>query len=209
MKEGDVIVTPSTSMDEFMSKLDQVEKKKLALNEKEEGEEAGPEDPRLFNAPRMTLDSIDPLYKSYYFEELLGRAKLREEEEQDRLRRARDKFLILLSELRKIKADSTWDYFIKKYDKEPEFKQLGAEEAKPLFEDYVANLAKRKAEKKEEEEEEGVISDSDSQERRHREKKSSKRRHEDDTSDEERKKKKKDKQSKDSKKRDRSTDRSP
>lgn len=110
------MVTTTTSMDEFMSKLAHVEKKRLAMSEKEEGEDA-PEDARPAKDPRMTLDSIDALYKSYYFEELLGRAKLREEEEQERLKRAREKFLILLSELRKIKADSTWDYFLKKYDK--------------------------------------------------------------------------------------------
>ena len=63
-------------------------------------------------------------YRKLFFLELVSRAKQREEEEAERLTRAKDKFAALLRHLRKIDADTTWEAFLSKYDQEPEYKAV-------------------------------------------------------------------------------------
>jgi hypothetical protein len=96
----------------------------------------------------VRLAALDADLVAAAFEELVGRVKARESEDAERRRRNRDRFASMLRHLRKLGADTTWDAFVSDYDREPEFKALGADDARPLFDEYVAKL-KRKAEKRE------------------------------------------------------------
>ena len=75
---------------------------------------------------KCPINLIEILCRSVYFQELVGRAKLREEEEVERHRRAKDKFASMLRHLRKVTEVTTWDEFVAAYDQEPEFKAVSS-----------------------------------------------------------------------------------
>ncbi len=66
----------------------------------------------------------DCSFRLLYFEELLGRAKLKEEEDLERKKRAKEKFSSMLRHLRKLDADTTWEQFVADYEREPEFRMV-------------------------------------------------------------------------------------
>ena len=49
---------------------------------------------------------------------------MREEEELERHRRAKDKFASMLRHLKKVGTQTTWEEFVADYDQEPEFKAV-------------------------------------------------------------------------------------
>eukprot|EP00798_Chlamydomonas_sp_ICE-L_P030495 gene30495-35513_t len=115
-------------------------------------------------AGQEVIKKMEASYMHTYFEELVGRARLREEEEADRKRRYKDKLGSLIRHARPtVTASTTWEDFLKSNEQEPEIKTLGIEESKAVFEEYLLKLH-RKAEKRRKHERSG--SDSEEEGRR-------------------------------------------
>ncbi|KAJ9533372.1 hypothetical protein QJQ45_026392 [Haematococcus lacustris] len=86
-----------------------------------------------------------------WFEEQQGRARLLEEQEAARQKKARERFGSLLRHARGLGPASTWEDFVADHEKDKDFKEVGSEVAHTMFDDYISKLREKAAAKQVEE----------------------------------------------------------
>jgi len=93
------------------------------------------------------LGKIDSNFKRAWFEELHGRARAEEEAAEGRRKRARERFASFLRHVRGMGPTTEWEQFEKDNEKDKEFKDVGPEAARQMFDEYQGKLRERAAAK--------------------------------------------------------------
>ncbi|KAI8462428.1 MAG: hypothetical protein J3K34DRAFT_527752 [Monoraphidium minutum] len=84
-------------------------------------------------------------FRRVYYEEAVGGARLKAEEAERRRRRSRDAFGSFLRHARGLYADTPWGEFEGAFKDEPEFKEVGEEVAKEMFDEFVEKLKRKES----------------------------------------------------------------
>ncbi|XP_031377807.1 pre-mRNA-processing protein 40A isoform X2 [Punica granatum] len=124
------------------------------------------------------LDNLGhPLISEINLEELLERAKEKEEKEAKKRQRIADDFTRLLHTFKEITLSSTWEECKPLVEESYEFKSVGEESsAKEIFEEYIAHLQEKAKEKERKREEEKVRKEKEREEKEKRKDKERKER---------------------------------
>lgn len=79
--------------------------------------------------PATYIDFVLRIRSRAFFDEALGRAKLRAVEEAERRRKGRDKFASFLRHARGLREDTEWESFAAQNEKEPEMRMVSSDRA--------------------------------------------------------------------------------
>ncbi|MEW5316690.1 MAG: hypothetical protein WDW38_008043 [Sanguina aurantia] len=113
----------------------------------------------FFTALEPAAEQVKSVHESNiraFFDESLGRAKLRAAEEAERRRKGRDKLASFLRHARGLREDTEWESFAALNEKEPEMRMLPPGETQEMFEEFVAKLKAKAADRARERGEDAV-----------------------------------------------------
>ncbi|KAM0951753.1 putative WW domain, FF domain, WW domain superfamily, FF domain superfamily protein [Dioscorea sansibarensis] len=126
------------------------------------------------------LKGISDINLKLVFEELLERAKEKEEKEAKKRQRLADKFSDLLYSIKEITVTSIWEECKSLFEDSEEYKSIGEEGfAKDIFEDYVVKLQEKLKEKDRRRDEEKAKKEKEREEKEKRKEKEKERKEKD------------------------------